>query len=167
MKYTFEDFLEYFQEYELPLSLLPDLDQVPSNPPPVPAELLDRYIIPFEAAEAEDEFVEYIPYGRFASQNKFHAVVYWKASVLRYEFILATFSWEGDPLSHAIVGGIRYEDEGILHSVGVIQPDFKITIAEGLLDPDQRKTDLTQTQTYYMLISDVGGIQYQINEEEI
>lgn len=166
MKYTFEDFLDYFPEFDLPLSLLPDLDQIPSDDAPIAGELIDKYILPFEASEGDDEYVEYIPYGRFTSPNKFQAIIYWKAGVLRYEFILATYTLQGEPLSHAIVGGLRYEEEGALHSVGVIQPDYTIVIAEGLLDPDTKEPDLTQTQTYNMSIGQEGIIEYQTNEEE-
>ena len=35
---------------------------------------------------------------------------------------------EGEPLSHAIVGGLRYEEEGILHSVAVINEDMSICL---------------------------------------
>lgn len=160
----FPGFLEYFPELALPASLLPDLAAIPSDSPPVPGAMIEAYILPFEASEQDDEYTEYVPYGRLAGPKDFHAVVYWKAGVLRYEFILATYSLSGDPLSHAIIGGLRYEDEGALHSVSVIQDDLRITIAEGLLEDGSLVGETTQS--YHMMIAPDGIITYETNEEE-
>ena len=126
----FAEFIEFFPELELPLSLLPDVSQIPLDPLPLPGVLQDEYILPFEADEL-DEYTEFVPFGRIAGTKDFYVMVYWKAGLMRYEYILATYSKNGDPLSHAIVSGIRYEDEGALHSVAVIHEDLRIVIAEG------------------------------------
>lgn len=161
----FAEFIEYFPPLELPFSLLPDLSQIPSDPIPLPGVLQDAFILPFESDEL-DEFTEYIPYGRIQGLKDFHALVYWKAGVLRYEFILASYSLEGDPLSHAIVGGLRYEEEGVLHSVAVIHEDLSITIAEGIAESDDKALDQHQTQTYQMTITPAGIISYETHEEK-
>jgi hypothetical protein len=160
----FAEFIDFFPVMDLPFSLLPDINQIPSDPLPLPGVLQDAFILPFESDET-DEFTEYIPFGRIAGRQDYHAVIYWKAGVLRYEFILATYSPEGEPLSHAIVGGLRYEEEGILHSVAVIHEDMSITIAEGMAAADEKSLDLNQTQTYEMAILPSGIITYEINEE--
>lgn len=146
----------------LPASLLPDLEQIPSDPLPIPEAMIDTYILPFEAAERDDEFTEFIPYGRVSGTKDYHAVIYWKAGVLRYEFILATYAPSGEPLSHAIIGGLRYEEEGALHSVSVIHEDGRITIAEGLVDGESHTGGATQT--YHMMIAPDGVITYETNE---
>ncbi len=161
----FAEFIEFFPELELPLSLLPDINQIPVDPLPLPEVLQEAYILPFEAHEL-DEYTEYVPFGRLAGTKDFHAMVYWKAGLLRYEYILATYSNEGTPLSHAIVGGIRYEEEGALHSVAVVNEDLQIIIAEGLVDTALLGMDPAQTQTYQMAILPTGIISYQTNEEE-
>ena len=160
----FAEFIEFFPLVELPFSLLPDMNQIPADPLPLPSVLQDAFILPFESDEM-DEFTEYIPFGRIVGTKNFHAMIYWKAGVLRYEFILATYSPEGEPLSHAIVGGLRYEEEGILHSVAVIHEDLSITIAEGLAATDESSMDPNQTQTYEMAILPSGIITYEMNEE--
>ena len=161
----FAEFIDFFPALELPVSLLPDTGQIPSDPLPLPGLLQDRFILPFESDEV-DEFTEYIPYGRLAGMRDFEAVIYWKAGVLRYEYILATYSLQGEPLSHAIVGGLRYEEEGVLHSVAVIHPDLSIIIAEGMAQTDDEGMDPDQTQTYQMTILPTGMITYETNEEE-
>lgn len=160
----FAEFIEFFPPVDLPFSLLPDMNQIPSDPLPLPGVLQDAFILPFESDET-DEYTEYIPFGRIAGTKDFHAMIYWKAGVLRYEFILATYSLEGEPLSHAIVGGLRYEEEGILHSVAVIHEDLSITIAEGMAASDESSMDPNQTQTYEMAILPSGIITYEMNEE--
>lgn len=161
----FAEFIEFFPELDLPLSLLPDVSQIPVDPLPLPGILQDAFIRPFEAEEL-DEFTEFVPFGRIAGTKDFHAVVYWKASLLRYEYILATYSKTGEPLSHAIVGGIRYEEEGTIHSVAVVHEDYRINIAEGLSDVGLLSMDPAQTQTYQMALLPSGMITYETNEEE-
>lgn len=148
-----------------PVSLLPDLGQIPSDPVPLPESLIDTYILPFEAEEF-DEFTEYIPYARISGTKGFEALVYWKAGVLRYEFILATYSPQGAPVSHAIIGGMRFEDEGTIHSVAIIHENLSIVIAEGMTDGDDTTQVSSPTQTYHMSILDSGEITYQVNEKE-
>ena len=87
----FAEFIEFFPPLELPLNLLPDMSQIPSDPLPLPGVLQDAYILPFESDEV-DEFTEYVPYGRIAGTKDYYAMIYWKAGVLRYEFILATYT---------------------------------------------------------------------------
>src|SRR6188474_198726 len=100
----FAEFIDFFPPLDLPVTLLPDIRQIPSDLVPLPGVLQESYILPFESDEI-DEFTEYVPFGRIAGLKDYHAMIYWKAGVLKYEFILATYSVEGDPLSHAIVGG--------------------------------------------------------------
>ena len=160
----FAEFIDFFPVLDVPFSLLPDLQQIPSDPVPLPGVLQDAYILPFEGDEM-DEFTEYIPYGRIAGTKAYHALIYWKAGVLRYEYILATFTLDGTPLNHAIIGGIRYEDEGAIHSVAVVHEDLHITIAEGMATDDDQPL-LPQTQTYIMVIKPNGEIMYEMNEEK-
>jgi len=160
----FAEFIDFFPPLDLPVTLLPDIRQIPSDLVPLPGVLQESYILPFESDEI-DEFTEYVPFGRIAGLKDYHAMIYWKAGVLKYEFILATYSVEGDPLSHAIVGGLRYEDEGVLHSVSIIHEDMSITIAEGIAETDDAGMDPDQTQTYQMTILSSGIITYETNEE--
>lgn len=161
----FAEFIGFFPELDLPLSLLPDVSQIPVDPLPLPSVLQDAFILPFEADEVDD-FTEFVPFGRLSGTKDFHAMIYWKAGLLRYEYILATYSMEGEPLSHAIVGGIRYEEEGTLHSVAMFHEDLQIVIAEGLADMALSGIDPAQTQTYQMAILPTGIITYETNEEK-
>ncbi|HJW30074.1 MAG TPA: hypothetical protein VJ508_12620, partial [Saprospiraceae bacterium] len=161
----FAEFIEFFPNLKPPFSLLPDLQQIPSDPIPLPGVLQDAYILPFEGDET-DEYTEYIPFCKIEGTKGYHALIYWKAGVLRYEFILATYSPEGLPLSHAIIGGMRYEDEGTIHSVAVVDEDIRITIVEGMVDDEKGALQLNQTQSYYMAITPTGEIQYEMNEEK-
>jgi hypothetical protein len=161
----FAEFIEFFPLLELPFSLLPDISQISAGSLPLPAILIDAYILPFEGDEV-DEFTEYIPYGRITGTKDFHALIYWKASVMQYEFILATYSNTGDLLNHAIIGGLRSDQEGILHSVAVIDQNLSITIAEGLTLEEEESLDLNKTNTYQMAIRPDGFISYEMNEED-
>ncbi len=160
----FTEFIEFFPLLELPISLLPDLQQISSDNEPVPAFMIDAFILPFEGDEM-DQYTEYMPFGRIDGTKGYHALIYWKAGVMRYEFILATYSDEGQPLSHAIIGGLKYEQEGMLHSVAVINEDMSILIAEGMTDDENESFDMNNTSTYQMTIQADGSITYDVNEE--
>lgn len=162
---SFAEFIDFFPVLELPVSLLPDIGLIPSDTMPLPGILLDTYILPFEGDEV-DEYTEYVPYGRILGTKNYHALVYWKASVMQYEFILATYDPEGKPLSHAIIGGLRSDQEGILHSVAIIHEDLSITIAEGLTAETEQSIDMNKTNTYQMAILPDGSISYDLNEED-
>ena len=161
----FAEFIEFFPLLELPFSLLPDISLIPSDALPIPGVMLEEYILPFEGDEV-DEYTEYIPFGRISGLKGFHALIYWKASVMQYEFVLATYTMEGKPLNHAIIGGLRSDQEGILHSVSVIDQDLSITIAEGLSVDDEESLDISKTNTYQMAIKPDGYISYDVNEED-
>jgi len=162
---SFAEFIEFFPLLKPPFSLLPDLQQIPADPVPLPEILMDAYILPFEGDEV-DEYTEYIPYGKISGTKNFHALIYWKAAVMQYEFILAIYSNEGDLLAHAIIGGLRSDNEGILHSVSVIHEDLTITIAEGFTSAEGDLQDNPNTYTYQMAIKPDGSISYEINEED-
>ena len=162
---SFTEFIEFFPLLRLPFSLLPDLQQIPADPVPLPEILLTAYILPFEGDEV-DEFTEYIPYGKIEGPKDYHALIYWKAGLLKYEFILATYQLDGQPTSHAIIGGIRYEEEGTIHSVAVIHEDLRMTIAEGLVEENSMALEPAETQSYFMAIKPSGEIIYEMNEEE-
>ena len=161
----FTEFIEFFPLLKTPFSLLPDLQQIPADPIPIPEVLQDAYILPFEGDEV-DQFTEYIPYGKIEGTKAFHGLIYWRASVLKYEFILATYDLEGQPISHAIIGGIRYESEGTIHSVAVINENLQITIAEGLVEENADTIQPGETQSYFMSIQPSGEVIYEMNEEE-
>ncbi len=160
----FAEFIDFFPPLDPPFSLLPDIGQIPSVLMPLPGAMLDAYIFPFEGEEV-DEYTEYIPYARIAGTKNYFALIYWKAGVMQYEFILATYSVEGLPLSHAIIGGLRADDKGLLHSVAVIHEDMSLTIAEGVA-VEEEEIDLNQTNTYQMTIQPTGQISYGANDEE-
>ena len=160
----FTEFIDFFPLLKPPFNLLPDISQIPSHTLPLPGPLLDAFIYPFEGEEA-DEFTEYIPYARISGTRDYYAIIYWKAGVMQYEFILATYSNDGQPISHAIVGGLRLDGKNILHSVAVIHEDMSITIAEGVA-VEGGESNVEDTSTYQMSIQPTGQINYGVNEED-
>lgn len=143
---------------------MPDLGQIPPGGLPLPGALMEVFILPFEGEEV-DEYTEFMPWGRIEGLKDFHALIYWKASVLRYEFILATYKPDGTPINHAIIGGLTYDDENALHSVAVVQDDLSITIAEGVMNPGDTTLEDEQTNTYQMSIGHDGIISYGTKDE--
>ena len=96
-----------------------------------PVEAVQDDVIQLEdEADLEDEFVEYVPCFQLPTED-FHAVVYWKADLLAYNYVLLTFDKNGVRIAERIIGGMRAEGQTIFQSVTQIDEDYFITIAEG------------------------------------
>jgi hypothetical protein len=61
---------------------------------------------------------------------------------------------------------VRYEEEGTIHSVAIINENLQITIVEGLVEEDADEIKPKETQSYFMSIRPTGEIIYEMNEEE-
>ena len=89
---NFEEFIASFPIVELPVTLTEDASQTFSaENKPFSQAILEQYLIPLEADE-HDEFTEYLPCFAIPETHQFFAIVYWKAGLMNYQYILATFS---------------------------------------------------------------------------
>lgn len=146
LKNEFNLFLTYFPEIELPVLLGEEEHHTFSSENEVlPSDLVGKFLlqgdyefvplatnIEGELNEAaESEFVEYIPCFKLPDTENFHAVVYWKADLLTYEYVLNTFDNTGKSIAAHIIGGMKAEGNTVKQSVTSIQQDGFIYIAEG------------------------------------
>ena len=105
----FSDFLDKFPEVDLPVTLSDDLHHTFSaENDPLPAEMIEQFILPLEDAPADD-MTEFIAGFRIKESFDIHALVYWRAGLLNYQYVLVTFDKKGTPLDRRVLSGTHVD----------------------------------------------------------
>lgn len=120
--------------------------------------LIEQFIHPLEAVTPDDEFTEYVPCFGIADTEQFIALVWWKAELLNYEYVLATFTLKGEPISHQTIAGTRVQDGKVHRSVATINAEYEIAIAEGVSDDGNLLFDASSSKTRFLEILINGEI---------
>ena len=106
-----------------------------------------------------DEFTEYLPCCSIPFTQQFHAVIYWKASLLNYEYVLATYGLRGKFITKETIGGTKVDGDVLTHSVATIDEDWLIHIVEGSAkDKKDEIYDPTKSKTITFELMDSGDI---------
>jgi hypothetical protein len=109
--------------------------------------------------EEDDGMTEFIPCFRLPDTQDYYALVYWKAGLMSYDYILATYTKEGDAMidSHSIAGTI-VEGNNLIQSVAIIASDKSIYIATGKETDDFLDLDTSKNKTRTVEINEDGSI---------
>jgi len=127
----FTNFLERFPEIDLPITLGDEMHMTfSSENPPLQSLMINQHLLRAEE-KAPDEFTEFIPCFRIKETISFHAIVYWRAGLLDYQYIMATFDKKGNVLGRRVLGGTHVEGETITKSVPTIDSDWTIHVVSG------------------------------------
>ena len=130
---SFPQFLEYFPEVPLPVNLTDESARDFSRyNDPLPQPLIDRFIRPFETEW--DELSEVVPCLRIPDTFGFYALVYWRAHLMHYQYVLATFTKEGEPIGRQLIAGTISDGNTLVNSMAVIEDDWEILILSGKSD---------------------------------
>lgn len=163
--FTFSDFVERFPEVDLPVNLTSEsIFAIDKENLPLPEEMILAFLGEIEAHDF-DEFTEYIPCFRLKETHQFTAVVYWKAQLLQYQYILATFDQKNEFIKSAVIAGTQTDGDEILQSVAHIDEDWVIQILEGKSKIESEQYDPNQSKSYNMEILATGEIIFLLNDE--
>lgn len=130
----FKQFLGKFQEGVPPITLSDDTHHVFSlENEPLSEKMIADFITKYEPKEI-DEFTEYVPCFRLPKRNDMVTLVYWKAGLLTYDYLLATFSAKtSSMIDKKVIAGTKVLDnKTVKRTVAVIGEDYSVTTAEGL-----------------------------------
>jgi hypothetical protein len=116
MTINFSNFLSRFPEVEPPITLRDDSNHDFEANPPLQDEMIEQYITRYEAVELDD-FTEYMACFSLPKREKFQALVYWKAALLNYDFVIATFGKEGNMIDKKAIAGIKVVGQDIARSI--------------------------------------------------
>ena len=147
-QFTFAEFLAKFPPVSMPIVLGEDTHHVFSmENEPLPEGMVARFILPLDP-EPADEFTEYVPCFAIEDTERFIALVWWKAGLMQYEYVLATFNDKGEPLDRRVIAHTRVRDGKVLRAVATIDEDWVIYIAEGESSDGEDHFDPTTSRTY-------------------
>lgn len=113
---------------------------------PLSEAMISQFIHPAEEVAADDEFTEYVPCFSIEGTEDFVALVWWKAELMNYEYVLATFNGKGELISKKVIAGTKVNDGQVTNAVALINDEWEITIGEGSsangdhFDPSSSKT---------------------------
>ena len=70
--------------------------------------------------------------GTVPAMEEIVAVVYWKADLLHYQYILASFTQTGELIDQKAIGVLQVTGNKVRQSVTTLQEDGFIFVAEGM-----------------------------------
>ena len=159
-KFTFADFVAKFPPIPMPVTLGEDTHHAFSlENEPFPDSMVVQFIHPVDRIAADDEFTEYVPCFAINDTERFIALVWWKATLLNYEYVLATFTGKGEPIDRRVIAHTRVHDGKVHRAVATIDEDWVIYIAEGESAGADDRFDPTTSRTYDVEIMADGTIQ--------
>jgi hypothetical protein len=160
MKVNFTNYLGRFPEIELPVTLRDDSNHDFEANPPLQDEMIEQYITRYEAVEVDD-FTEYMACFQLPPSTKFQAIVYWKAGLLNYDFVIATHGKDGNMIDKKAIAGIKVVGQDIVRSIATIDSDLAINIAEGMeINGGDFNADATKTRRFQILESGLIEQEY-------
>lgn len=140
-KDSIKKLITYFPEILLPITLSEDLALVFSaENRALPDTLISETIGLWEKL---DEFTELIPCFNLTLETKHHALVYWKGSLMSYEYVLVTFSENLDLISKKVIAGTISNGRTIKKSIANIDKELNINavVGESLADSKYNPTN--------------------------
>ncbi len=158
-KPSFSAFLDAFSVQELPVTLteesISDFERLSD---PLAQVLINAFIEP--ESEEPDAFTEYVPCFRLPDTKDFHAVVYWKGELLKYQYYLTTFDRNGIQISNAVIGGLLSDGDTILRSVATIDENLIIHVVEGEQPAAVTQYVSQESRAYQLTLVESGEIQF-------
>jgi hypothetical protein len=147
-KLYFHDFLAKFPPVSMPITLGEDTHHTFSTEnEPLSDAMISQFIHPLEELTPDEEVTEYVPCFSIDNTEQFIALVWWKAELLNYEYVLATFNEKGELIGRRVIAGTHIKDGVVTRSVAVINDEWEITIGEGSSPDGNHLFDPTTSRT--------------------
>ena len=108
--------------------------------------------------DQEDEFTEYIACLRIAKTHDFHAVIYWKAALMNYQYVLATYDKRGKLIDKSVIAGTYSDGKSLTKSVATIEDDWLIYIVSGQTAADDPSYDASTSNAFNLELLATGEI---------
>ena len=159
-----EDLLSFFPEVELPIEITDDLVITADSVNKVlPASIIEEFIVKWEGSEEFDEFTEFVPILRIQDAEDFHALVYWKGGLMKYEYILVTMDKLGNFITRRPIGSTMSDGKTVKKSVSKIDEDMIIHIMAGENGVNE-KYDPAKSQAFNMEILHSGDVIFSLGD---
>lgn len=153
---SFQDLLDKFPKIKPPITLAEDSHHAFCNDnDPLPLAYIHQYFTQFE--ENIDEYTELVPCFQIQGPQQFHALVYWRAKLMNYDYYLITYNLKEEFIERVRIAGTNYKDDKVLISVALIDEDWIIDIVEGIGTTDH-EYDPSGSRSYHLELMDSGHI---------
>jgi hypothetical protein len=155
---NFSYFLEKFPTQPFPITLRADTyEELDGGKDPLPTLLIEQYLL--DENEEDDGLTEHIACLRLPAHDNYEAIVYWRAGLLNYEYILKTYTKDGvGVIDSQVIAGTVVENEMLIESVATINEERIIYIATGASDIRDNSFDSTKNKVKHFEIVDDGTI---------
>lgn len=165
-KPTLDELLSFFPVVEAPITFSEDLVTTFDNVNKVlPKEIIEEFIIPWEAETEIDEYTEFIPCVQLANTDEFHALVYWKGSLMKYEYVLVTLMKNGDLITRKPISSIVVDGDVVKRSIARIDEEFIIHIMAGANAGDELDYNPEHSRAFNMEIMPTGDIIFSLGDD--
>jgi hypothetical protein len=158
-KFHIADLIEFFPVLQMPVTLSNDSAwKISESNKPIPAALIEEFILTWEGEEP-DEITEFVPCFKIEGTQDYTAIVYWKAALLKYDYILVTLDKTGQIISRKQIAGMSVEGDIIKTYVAHIDEDLTIHIMAGV-NRDGEEFNSAQSQEFHMDILPGGEVVF-------
>jgi hypothetical protein len=153
----FAHFLDKFPEIEPPVTLGEETHHHFSrNNQPLSDQMIREFIFPLE--EDLDELTEFVPCFKILGTKNFYAVVYWRAGLMNYQYVLVTFTEKGLLIDKRVIAGTFSDGQVLTQSVANIDEDWIISIASGQSEGASTDYNATDSTAYQLELLPDGKI---------
>lgn len=161
-KLTFKKFLESFPEVALPIVLSDEAhhDFSKSNDPLHPV-MIEQHLGRIEDGFTDD-LTEYEACFKIPKTFDFHAIVYWKAGLMSYQYVLATFEKNGEFIDKRVIAGTYSDGKTVTKSVATIDEDLTIHIVTGQLEGPAAIYDASSSTSIELELLTDGKIAHSV-----
>lgn len=158
-----EDFYTFFEEIAPPIIITEEtIDKLKEYTKPLPVVMMDEFITRWEGEL--DEYTEIVPCFALPQAQEYKALVYWKASLLRYEYIIITLDKSDTLIERKTICGTVVDGDIIKKSVAKIDEDLIIYIQAGASYSDS-DFNPESSQSYNIEILESGEMLFHIDEQ--
>lgn len=155
----FKTFLKSFPEVALPITLGENTHmEFSKRNEPIPGALIHEYIQNFEKLPSDD-LTEYVACFRIAKLKDFQAVVYWRAGLMDYRYVLATYNKNGEQIDSRVIAGMYSDGDKVTQSVATFGEDWSISIATGQSDAFSGEYDVNANTVFALELMPDGTIE--------
>jgi len=167
-----QKFYNFFPEIDLPVSLSEEYTGIFTKyNKPISQELIDLFILQkplfFGDQEIEqdpEELIEYVPCFRLPEQKEYYGVVYWKADLLKYTYIIHTYDKTGKSIASQVIASTTSDGKNIRQIVATIDPDLEIYIIGGDAT-DPKAYDPSKSKAFSLEITPDGQFIHHFEEK--
>jgi len=164
---SFKIFLKHFSKEKLPITLSDEnIGYFDRKNTPFGSDVIRQFLLQGETPNEEDEeFTEYIPCNIVPDTKEFHGVVYWKGTLLEYDYILATYNKNGVLINRKVIAGLRSDGQTVRRSIATIDEDWIINIIVGEQNQKEELYDPLKSQPMTMELMGNGEIIFSLQDE--